>query len=233
MFAAFASIAENPHNAAWALGKYSSKNTPLNVPARTVFKDGLIDGTEEVTKTVGSETAPPLTSTSLSTAVEGGATATTTTTTSSQSSDTAAPLPPVPVPTTPVDSFDFSNSFATVEYTHLIILERERILEIAKTARDKIQEDLAPPARRVDSEAEQPSSSAAGNDDYEEEEEVDDGEALDYDTCYKCGLNGQLLLCEKCENVAHVMCAGLLAVPEGDWICDVCKKEAKIEESQA
>lgn len=34
---------------------------------------------------------------------------------------------------------------------------------------------------------------------------------------------GELLLCEGCVHVGHVMCAGLTKVPNGDWHCEDCQ----------
>ena len=44
-------------------------------------------------------------------------------------------------------------------------------------------------------------------------------------TCMVCGLSSDpflVLLCDGCENEAHLACAGLSHVPEGEWFCSSC-----------
>ena len=40
--------------------------------------------------------------------------------------------------------------------------------------------------------------------------------------CIVCGLSGDLLCCDGCENVVHQGCVDLKDVPEGDWFCEEC-----------
>ena len=43
------------------------------------------------------------------------------------------------------------------------------------------------------------------------------------ESCGDCsGPDGLMLLCSVCSRACHVRCAGLEAVPEGDWWCDGC-----------
>ena len=53
------------------------------------------------------------------------------------------------------------------------------------------------------------------------------------DECYVCGGGGELLICEgesergdQCTRSAHVMCAGLVCPPPGQWLCRECKQGA-------
>ena len=44
-------------------------------------------------------------------------------------------------------------------------------------------------------------------------------------TCMVCGLSSDpflVLLCDGCENEAHLACVGLSHVPEGEWFCSSC-----------
>ena len=47
-----------------------------------------------------------------------------------------------------------------------------------------------------------------------------------YDTCGKCGLRGDLLMCDnntpQCIESFHLECIGLAEVPEGQWHCAMC-----------
>jgi hypothetical protein len=51
---------------------------------------------------------------------------------------------------------------------------------------------------------------------------------MDNDQCRVCHQGGELLVCdggehaEGCHRSFHVTCVGLIAVPEGDWICQHC-----------
>eukprot|EP00978_Attheya_sp_CCMP212_P018016 scaffold48788_cov42-Attheya_sp.AAC.1 len=47
-----------------------------------------------------------------------------------------------------------------------------------------------------------------------------------FELCVICGLSGDVLCCETCENVMHAKCAGLSMIPEGDWFCKKCSKKA-------
>jgi hypothetical protein len=40
-----------------------------------------------------------------------------------------------------------------------------------------------------------------------------------------------VLLCEGCDDEVHLLCAGLQAVPEGDWFCAACKPSASAKAS--
>ena len=45
-------------------------------------------------------------------------------------------------------------------------------------------------------------------------------------TCMVCGLTSDpflILLCDGCDNEAHLACAGLSHVPEGEWFCSSCR----------
>jgi hypothetical protein len=51
------------------------------------------------------------------------------------------------------------------------------------------------------------------------------GKEGNYDTCGKCGLRGDLLMCDntlRCIESFHLECIGLAEVPEGQWHCPVC-----------
>ena len=60
-------------------------------------------------------------------------------------------------------------------------------------------------------------------------------------TCMVCGLASDpflVLLCDGCENEAHLACAGLSHVPDGEWFCSSCcrprhHKRAKAAHSRA
>ena len=44
--------------------------------------------------------------------------------------------------------------------------------------------------------------------------------------CMVCGLTSDpflFLLCDGCDNEAHLTCAGLSHVPEGEWFCSSCR----------
>ena len=45
-----------------------------------------------------------------------------------------------------------------------------------------------------------------------------------FDTCGKCRLGGELLLCEMatCKEAMHARCAGLTDIPTGSWYCRKC-----------
>jgi chromodomain-helicase-DNA-binding protein 4 len=49
-----------------------------------------------------------------------------------------------------------------------------------------------------------------------------------HDYCFKCREGGELLECESCPRTYHLSCTtpALEEVPEGAWICDVCRGEA-------
>ena len=52
-----------------------------------------------------------------------------------------------------------------------------------------------------------------------------DGQETVSDACCVCqsGQDGEImLLCDKCDQPAHLGCAGVEAVPEGDWFCPFC-----------
>jgi hypothetical protein len=42
------------------------------------------------------------------------------------------------------------------------------------------------------------------------------------DACSLCAAGGELLCCDGCPRTLHARCAGLTAVPEGDWRCPWC-----------
>ena len=45
-------------------------------------------------------------------------------------------------------------------------------------------------------------------------------------SCMVCGLTSDpfiVLLCDGCENEAHLACVGLRHVPDGDWFCSSCR----------
>ena len=42
--------------------------------------------------------------------------------------------------------------------------------------------------------------------------------------CYVCNDGGELICCEGCAHVAHMLCTGLVSVPEGDWFCEDCQE---------
>ena len=45
-------------------------------------------------------------------------------------------------------------------------------------------------------------------------------------TCMVCGLTSDpfiVLLCDGCDNEAHLACVGLSHVPEGEWFCSSCR----------
>ena len=48
--------------------------------------------------------------------------------------------------------------------------------------------------------------------------------------CFVCerqdGRDSQTLMCEMCDRAFHVSCAGLQAVPDGEWWCEGCGGEA-------
>ena len=48
------------------------------------------------------------------------------------------------------------------------------------------------------------------------------GKEGNYDTCGKCGLRGDLLMCDNCIESFHLECIGLAVVPEGAWHCPQC-----------
>lgn len=45
-----------------------------------------------------------------------------------------------------------------------------------------------------------------------------------YNYCSICGLSGDVVCCDKCPMVMHPGCAGLDAIPEGDWFCTKCSR---------
>ena len=45
------------------------------------------------------------------------------------------------------------------------------------------------------------------------------------DVCTKCYVGGELVCCDRCPRTFHVACAGLDAIPEGDWVCRVCSRD--------
>lgn len=49
--------------------------------------------------------------------------------------------------------------------------------------------------------------------------------------CVVCGLSGDLLCCDGCQNVVHLSCLenAPSELPEGDWFCDECNVESKAE----
>ncbi|BDA50716.1 probable tyrosine-protein kinase BAZ1B at N-terminal half [Coccomyxa sp. Obi] len=63
----------------------------------------------------------------------------------------------------------------------------------------------------------EPSAEAVGIRDWPDDDDDDRWGS----ECFKCGQDGDLLCCEGkgCRVVMHPSCAGLAAVPEGDWLC--------------
>ncbi|CAG9465408.1 unnamed protein product [Pedinophyceae sp. YPF-701] len=54
----------------------------------------------------------------------------------------------------------------------------------------------------------------------------------DDDVCFVCEASedgDELLLCDGCENAAHLGCAGLKRVPRGEWYCQPCKQRRRKE----
>jgi hypothetical protein len=47
--------------------------------------------------------------------------------------------------------------------------------------------------------------------------------------CNDCNWGGELILCDWCNGVSHLECAGLNQIPEGDWACSLCVYEAESE----
>ena len=43
-----------------------------------------------------------------------------------------------------------------------------------------------------------------------------------YIYCIICGLSGDVICCEGCQNVVHTHCIGLPQIPEDDWFCSKC-----------
>ena len=58
----------------------------------------------------------------------------------------------------------------------------------------------------------------------EEEEAVEQEEDDEYvcSVCQSTADAESMLLCDGCDAAAHVTCAGLAGVPEGDWFCNTC-----------
>mmetsp|Transcript_31486 Transcript_31486/g.47590 ORF Transcript_31486/g.47590 Transcript_31486/m.47590 type:complete len:1542 (-) Transcript_31486:136-4761(-) len=52
-----------------------------------------------------------------------------------------------------------------------------------------------------------------------------------YNYCSICGLSGDVVCCDKCPIVMHPGCAGLDAVPEGDWFCTKCSRIGSDDEN--
>eukprot|EP00976_Prorocentrum_cordatum_P058348 1172540-Prorocentrum_minimum.AAC.1 len=48
------------------------------------------------------------------------------------------------------------------------------------------------------------------------------GKEGNYDTCGKCGLRVDLLMCDNCIESFHLECVGLAVVPDGTWHCPQC-----------
>ena len=49
--------------------------------------------------------------------------------------------------------------------------------------------------------------------------------------CMVCGLSSDvhlILLCDGCNNEAHMACVGLSQVPAGDWFCSTCRPPSKL-----
>ena len=42
------------------------------------------------------------------------------------------------------------------------------------------------------------------------------------DTCFNCGLAGDLICCDGCPHVFHLSCVDLIDVPLASWYCDEC-----------
>lgn len=64
-----------------------------------------------------------------------------------------------------------------------------------------------------------------------------DADAMEHeDSCYLCLTGGRLLMCDTCVKVAHPACAGLKALPDGDWSCGVCTGDhtmSQVEEDRS
>src|SRR5680860_149965 len=43
--------------------------------------------------------------------------------------------------------------------------------------------------------------------------------------CDKGDREDVLLICDGCEKGYHCDCIGIISVPEGNWVCPVCKRE--------
>lgn len=56
--------------------------------------------------------------------------------------------------------------------------------------------------------------------DEEESEEEEESEREWDHKCYVCKKGGNLMCCEGCTHVAHVLCVGLKKIPSGDWHCE-------------
>ena len=54
------------------------------------------------------------------------------------------------------------------------------------------------------------------------EEDLGEDDGLD-DVCATCQQRGLLICCDGCQNVYHLHCVGLTAVPEGEFHCPKCK----------
>ena len=51
-------------------------------------------------------------------------------------------------------------------------------------------------------------------------------------SCMVCGLTSDpfiVLLCDGCDNEAHLACVGLSHVPDGDWFCSSCRPRGRIQ----
>ena len=59
------------------------------------------------------------------------------------------------------------------------------------------------------------------------EEVLNDGMFQSEDHCRNCGKMGDLLCCESCPAVFHLHCLkpALEEVPQGDWLCPICKAD--------
>jgi len=69
---------------------------------------------------------------------------------------------------------------------------------------------------------------------YEEDDFIvfDEEDTKSHDECFTCGQGGELLICdggdhsEGCRRGFHLVCVGLDAIPDGDWICSSCASTA-------
>jgi hypothetical protein len=53
-----------------------------------------------------------------------------------------------------------------------------------------------------------------------------------YIYCIVCGLSGDVICCEGCQNVVHTHCIGLPQIPEDDWFCSKCVAKQRCSESK-
>ena len=55
----------------------------------------------------------------------------------------------------------------------------------------------------------------------DDEEEEEDSREWD-DACHVCKKGGNVLCCESCSHVCHLLCSGLKKQPQGEWHCEEC-----------